>query len=361
MELQEIAEQVVQKNLRIGAGDQVLINCWEHTVPMAEALVAACYDVGAQPQVSFFTDNMWRAFAQTPDNVLRQTPSPLLAAYDHFAATIWLGGPKDPAVFEDASPAKMNAWTEGMKPVWDKARERKIRTADINLGQATPERARQYGIDYRAWQDSMTNALGVDPSELSAVGQRVANALRGAKQVRITGPGTDLTVKLAGRHPHVDDGIVADPDLAIGARFIDLPAGSVTVAPDEASADGTITFPFAAVWGKVLPDFVWSFRSGRLTTFSAKENEDVFRAFIDSATGAKDQLGSLSIGINPRAKAVSRGLGESIVEGAAGIALGANKELGGSLESTFMWSATLPAARVEVDGRVVAENGRVVV
>lgn len=361
MELQEIAEQVVQKNLRIGAGDHVLIMGWEHTVPMAEALVAACFKVGALPLVNFFTDNMWRAFAQTPDDVLRQPPSPLLAAYDHFAATMWLGGPKDPAVFEGASPSKMNAWNEGMKPVWEKARERKIRDAFIALGQATPERARQYGIDYRAWEDSMTSALGVDPSELSAVGQRLANVLRGGKQVRITGPGTDLTVNLTGRQPHVDDGIVAEPDLAVGARSISLPAGSVSVAPDETSANGTISFPFAAVWGKVLTDFRWTFRSGRLTTFSARENENTFRLFLDGATGAKDQLGSLSIGINPKAKPVSRGLGESIVEGAVGVGLGANKELGGTLESNFQWSATLPGARVEVDGRVVAENGRVLV
>jgi len=361
MELQEISEQVVQKNLRLAAGDHVLIMSWEHTVPMAEALIAACFKVGALPLVTLFTDNAWRAFAQTPDTVLRQPPSPLLAAYDHFAATIWLGGPKDPAVFEGASPSKMNAWNEGMKPVWDKARERKIRSAFIALGQATAERARQYGIDNRAWQDSITDALSVDPTELSAVGQRVANVLREAKQVRITGPGTDLTINLTGRQPHVDDGIVAEPDLAIGARSINLPAGSVSVAPDETSANGTIAFPFAAVWGKVLPDFRWTFRDGRLTAFSARENENTFRMFLDSATGAKDQLGSLSIGINPRAKAVSRGLGESIVEGAVGVGLGANKELGGKLDSSFFWSATLPGARVEVDGRVIAENGRVLV
>lgn len=361
MNVQEIAEQLVQKSLRLGPGDHVLIMCWEHTIPMGEALAAACFNVGALPLVTFGSDNLWRATVAASDSLLRQSPDPLLAAYDHFTAEIWLGGPKDPAVFEEASPAKMNAWNEGQKPIWDKARERKMRSAFIALGQATPERARQYGIDYRAWQDSMTDALSVDPTELSSTGQRLANILREGKEVRITGPGTDLSVRLMGRQAQVNDGVVAEADLAIGARFVSLPAGSVWVAPDETSAHGTITFPFAALWGKVLPEFQWTFRGGRLTSFTARENENLFRTFLDTAKGAKDQLGSLSIGINPKAKAVSRSLGESIVEGAVGVGLGANKELGGKLETSFQRSETLPGARVEIDGRVVAENGRVLV
>lgn len=362
MEFQEIAEQIITKNLRIRARDQVLITSWEHTIPLAEALAVACYRVGAKPDLRLFTDGLYRqVLSEMPDEVLRLVPTPLLAAYDHFSATIELSGPKDPAVFEGSSPARMAAMYDADRPIEDKARERKIRGAWIMTGN-TPERARQYGIDHRAWGDFISEALSVDPSELASVGQQLANVLRGGKRVRITGSGTDLTVNLIGRQPQVKDGIVDEQDLAIGNRLVFLPTGYVGVAPDESSANGTITFPFAALWGKVVRDLQWTFANGRLTAFSARENEGTFRTFFESATGDKDRLGSLGIGINPRAKALNAGgLTDWLVEGAFTVLIGKNKEWRGELESSLSWFATITGPRVEIDGRVVAENGRVLV
>ncbi|MBI2973541.1 MAG: aminopeptidase, partial [Armatimonadetes bacterium] len=231
MNVQEIAEQVVTKNLRIGAGDQVLIATHDHTIPLAEALAAACYRVGAIPLVRLFTDGLYRTMlSEIPDDVLRKVPTPLLAAYDHYTADIALSGPKDPAIFEGTSPARMAAMYHASRPITDKARERKVRSAWLMTGHATPERGRRYGVDHRAWEDFINEGLSADPSELASAGQRLANVLRGGKQVRITGPGTDLTVNLIGRQPQVQDGIVDEQDLAIGNRQGFLPTGFVRVA-----------------------------------------------------------------------------------------------------------------------------------
>jgi aminopeptidase len=361
--LQEIAEQVVQKNLRIGDGDFVLIDAWEHTVPLAEALAAACFRAKAFPTIHFFTDSLYRTvLTDTPESVLRRTPAPRLAALDHVTAMLDISGPKDPSMFEGAPPEKMAAVAEGMRPLAQRERERKIRGAWIALAFATPERARQYGIDHEAWTKSISDALTVDSSELAAVGTRVAAMLRDGRQLRIVGPQTDLTVNLVGRRPHVEDGVVDEQDLAAGNRFVALPAGTVGVAPDEGSANGTITFPVAQLWGKVIPDLKLTFNGGRLTGISARENEQVLRRMYDAASGDKDRLGGLWVGINPRAKTLGWGrMTDWLAEGAISAKLGGNKELGGGLESSFSFTGTITGARVDVDGRVLAEEGRVLV
>lgn len=364
MEFREVAEQVVTKSLRIRAGDSVFIDAWEHTLAQAEAMAAACIRAGARPTVHFFSDALFRTvLTDAPADLLR-TPSPvLLAAFDHVTAAIYLSGPKDPAIFEAASPARGAMMNEGDNPLSDKSRQRKIRTAWIATAFATPERARQYGIDHAAWQRSVNEALTVDPTELAAVGGRVAAILREGKQVRITAPpGTDLTVNLIGRTPHLEDGVIDDQDLAVSNHHVVLPTGTVAVAPDERSANGTVTFPFAALWGKVIRDLRFMFGDGRLTSFTARENEATLRGFYEGATGDKDRLGSISLGINSRAASVGGGnLTDWLSEGAVSIGLGKNKGLGGELDSSFHWFATLSGARVEVDGRVIAENGRVLV
>jgi leucyl aminopeptidase (aminopeptidase T) len=356
----ELAVKLVRTCLRIKPDDEVLIDTFAHTIGLAEAIALECYRVGAIPAIHLDTDDLFRSMlSEIPVQNLSKTPQHLLAAYDAVDATIFLGGPQDPNVFDAAPPEKESAFDTAFKPLWDRGRELSIRGAFLTLGICTPQRAGKYGVDFERWHEVMTAALAVDLDKLTAKGAEVAAALGGARTVRITAPGAvDLTFQLGERWVSVEDGIIDEEDLEHGVRWTDLPTGYVSVAPLETSANGTVAFPATAIWGKVVRNPRWTFRDGQLDGFEADENADVFEAFLAGATGDKDRLGEFGIGINPKAEPVGAGLMDWIADGAVSIGIGNNLDIGGQNDSTFSWRETLTDATVELDGELLLREGQ---
>jgi leucyl aminopeptidase (aminopeptidase T) len=355
----ELAEKLVRTCLRIKSDDEVLIDTFAHTIGLAEAIALECYRVGAIPAIYLDTDDLFRSIlGEISAQNLSKTPQHLLAAYDALDATIFLGGPEDPNVFDAGPPEKQAAWANANKPLWDRGRELKIRSAFLALGTCTPQRAQKYGVDFEHWHKVLTAALAVDPNVLAEKGAEVAAALEGARIVRITAPGaTDLTFQLGERRVPVEDGIIDEDDLEHGVRWTDLPTGYVSVAPLETSANGTVAFAATAIWGKVVKNPRWTFRDGRLDAFAADENADVFETFLASATGDRDRLGEFGIGVNPNAEPVGAGLMDWIADGAVSIGIGNNLDIGGQNDSTFSWRETLTGATVELDGELLLRDG----
>jgi len=136
-----------------------------------------------------------------------------------------------------------------------------------------------------------------------------------------------------------------------------IPAGEAFVVPDEKSGDGTIVFDRPIAWlGRWIRDVRIAFDGGRLTKFSASENEDLIRADWDEAKGPKNLLGYLDIGLNPKAR--SGFLQDAIVAGSMYVAVGSNDEVpGGKNKTDFYLGASLTGATVTVDGRPIIQKG----
>lgn len=355
----ELAVKLVRTCLRIKPDDEILIDTFAHTVGLAEAISLECYRAGAIATIRLDTDDLFRSMlSEIPAQNLSKTPQHLLAAYDALDATVFLGGPEDPSVFDAGPPEKQTAWANADKPLWDRGRELKIRSAFLALGMCTRQRAEKYGVDFEHWHEVMTAALAVDLNVLAAKGGEVAAALGGARTVRVTAPGAiDLTFQLGERRVPVEDGIIDEDDLEHGVRWTDLPTGYVSVAPLETTANGTVAFPATAIWGKVVKNPRWTFKGGRLDAFAADENGDVFEAFLAGSTGDRDRLGEFGIGINPKAEPVGAGLMDWIADGAVSIGIGNNLDIGGQNDSTFSWRETLTGATVELDGELLLRDG----
>ena len=109
-----------------------------------------------------------------------------------------------------------------------------------------------------------------------------------ADEVRIVGPGTDLTLSLAGRHGAVDDG------------HVNMPGGEVFYSPVEDSAEGVVEFrEFPAVYyGHEVVGVRLAFEQGRIVDASASSGEEFLLRTLDTDDGAR-RLGELGIGCNP--------------------------------------------------------------
>jgi len=125
----------------------------------------------------------------------------------------------------------------------DKYHQRKIRTVNLPLAQMTQVRASTYGFDLAKWRRTFDVALDVDHEKMSQLGKKIASKLQNASKVQIThNNGTSLAFSISNRKPHVRDGVIDEDDVAKGNWAENLPSGTVTIAPDETSANGLVLF-----------------------------------------------------------------------------------------------------------------------
>src|SRR5207244_553671 len=98
------------------------------------------------------------------------------------------------------------------------------------------------------------------------------------------------------------DGIVDDEDIAAGVFESSIPSGSVTLLPQETSAEGVVVFDVPQAWaGRSIRRMRWEFRSGRLTKFEGDAAALALRKQYEVSTGDRDRISSFTIGTNTTA------------------------------------------------------------
>ncbi len=359
---ERIASRVVNECLGIKAGDVVVISTYPHTIPLANALALECYKQDADPLTVLDTDDVFYGHMKAlSEESLRTTSKHCLGLTDYVNYYIWLGGPEDPSPMGDIPESKWSAMFEGEKAHYDKSMAMKRLSAGLAIGQVTPQRAKAYGFDFGAWKAIIEAAMDVSPMELSGVGRRLEPVLGGTGTVRVTAPnGTNLTFRLGGRTPHVSDGILDEEDIKRGSLGVGLPAGTIDVSVVEDSAEGTVIFDVPAPQvGVLIREMKWVFKNGKLVEITASANEKAIRGLYEGASGDKDRLGGLSIGLNPKAK--TGYLENAIPLGAVTLFIGDNRELGGKNESDWGFPGTLSNATLTIDGKSVVKEGKLAV
>jgi leucyl aminopeptidase (aminopeptidase T) len=358
-----LAQNLVRNCLRIRSTDNVTVFFYSHNVALAEDIAIECFRVGADALLNLYTDSYYTAYLKyLPVESLRQPSVYCRGLTELSTAQFWIGGVYDPSMFRKASAEKLAASDEGETAAHvDLARERKVRGLSVDLGLATAPRAKAYGFNLARWKRMMSQASSVSAAKLAADGKRVAAKLATAAKARITAPnGTDLEFELIGRPAQVSDGVVDDEDIAAGALSASIPAGNVAVAPQETSAHGVVVGSVPSPWaGRSIRRMRWEFRDGRLTTFDGDANAKALAAVHTKATGDRDRLAGVSVGLN--AKAVLGFLQNAIVRGAVTVGVGANEDLGGKNKSSFSFSVTVPNAAFELDEHTLVQEGKLIV
>jgi len=350
----------VRNCLRIKPEDNVTVFFYPHTLALAEDIATECFKVGADALLNLYTDAYYAAYMKHLSEESLRRPSVFCRGLTELStAEFWLGACYDPAVFRNIPPGKMAANEEGEAAAhWPLARERKIRSLFVGMGQVTRPRAKAYGFSFPAWERMMRVASSVSPAKLAADGKRLAAVLGTADRVRVTaGNGTDLEFSVKGRPVFVHDGVVDDEDIAHGSYDAGVPAGEVSLAPLETSVNGSVLFdapqPSA---GRLIRRLRWDFSDGRLTSWTGDAVALRLKAQWDKAGEDKERLGSLTIGVNPKAQ--TGFLIDHLTRGAVTIGIGGNEDQGGASKSRFFHGQTLQAATVEVDGKPIVEKGK---
>jgi aminopeptidase len=188
----------------------------------------------------------------------------------------------------------------------------------------------------------------------SAETERLAGWIDGHEEVRITAPGTDIKLGIAGRTfiPCIGDN--------------NMPDGEFFTGPVEDSVEGEVSFHLPAViGGREVSGVHLKFEAGRVVDASAERGEEFLVALLDTDEGART-LGELGIGTN---YGIDRGTREVLLDekigGTIHMAVGqAYPESGGTNESAVHTDLVCDlrlGGRLEVDGVVMQEDGKFVI
>lgn len=195
----------------------------------------------------------------------------------------------------------------------------------------------------------------VDPvaywREMSAEQDRIIGLLDGKREVRMTGPDTDLTLSVEGRVWINADGTRNFPD------------GEIFTAPVEDSVEGTVRFSFPAIYqGREVEDIRLWFEGGKVVKATAGKNQELLEQMLDSDEGAR-RLGEFAIGTNFGITRFTRNiLFDEKIGGTVHMAVGAGyPETGSQNQSAVHWDMICDlreSGELTVDGQVFLKDGQ---
>ncbi len=221
----------------------------------------------------------------------------------------------------------------------------------------TKEKAKAYHLDHEKWRRACYRAAAADYSKMNQACKKVASLLQDGREMRITAPGgTEVECALGGRSAYPNDGVIDDEDLRNERYLTFIPAGDVTVAPVESSADGRVVSNNPLRYsGTEIRRVALTFEDGRVTSFEVGKGGGTLKEHYEASRGDRDRFAFLRIGVNPRA--VYGYTIDRIVAGAVSVGIGGNELIGGKNDSAFSIGMTLRGATVAVDGREIVRAG----
>ena len=184
--------------------------------------------------------------------------------------------------------------------------------------------------------------------------RRLTDWIQGREEVRVTAPGTDVKLNVAGR--------TFIP--CVGEH--NMPDGEFFTGPVEDSVEGEVAFSFPATYGgREVSGVRLRFEEGRIVDAAAEQGEEFLVEMLDTDEGAR-RLGELGVGTN---YGISTGTKEILLDekigGTVHMAIGMSyPETGGSNDSAVHWDMVLDLRQggsIVVDGVELQRDGRFVV
>ncbi|MHB8351565.1 MAG: M29 family metallopeptidase [Thermoplasmata archaeon] len=356
-----LARRLVGDALAVRAGETVLIESWNHTLTYAAACVVEARRRGAHPMLLLEDEvALWRS-ADGPVRGLGRPGAHELAALARTDAYVHFPGPADRARYRSV-PGAFRAVLDGEHPAWKAAARRaRVRSVRCALGYASEPQAAFWGVSATTWRGQLLKAaLEPDLKGICRDGRRARDLLARGRELRVTSAnGTDLRLRLKGRVPVVDDGIVGPEDRALGHLGTLVPPGNVIVAPDETSAEGTVigSRPSFLPWGRA-DGGQWELHEGHLASAWFTEGRREFEEAVTAAAPrGRNVVSLLAVGLNPSLAAGTPQVEDQEL-GAVTIAVGGNRAYGGSVSSSFLAWIVVGEATVAIDGRPLLDRGK---
>jgi len=331
-------------------------------VDLLEELAVAARQRGGHPLITLTSDRLRRRMiADVPARFDRQPPLFDLTLAKTADVLIAVEA-NDEAALVGLPAERMVAQQKAAEGVYKTQLKRSVRAVMLGNGlYPAATRAKRFKLTETQLRRIYEAGLGADSSALQKTGAALQTVLSRGKELHLTGPGTDLKLKIETRPVLVSDGVLTPDKVKKGgaAVWTWLPAGEVYVTPVPGTGDGKVLVPVAFWEGQLIRKLELSFKGGKLVVMTAESGLDRLQTVYKAAGDGKDQIGAIDIGINPAVVSPRDSLLVSYVAaGTVTIALGNNTWAGGDNGVHFGLSCHLPGCTLNVDGKAVVEEGK---
>lgn len=206
------------------------------------------------------------------------------------------------------------------------------------------------------FNEKMFTTLQANPFLLQKAGRKIINVLKKAKRIRIiTKSGTNVSFSIQNRKLDNDDGLYRKK-----GTFGNLPAGEVSLAPVEGTANGIIVIDSMRDDKEVFATrgTAVTVKKGLATEISDKKYK-LAKYFLTIKNSRN--IAELGIGTNPKAKLIGNILQDEKVKGTCHIAFGNNKSFGGKVYSTVHIDAILLKPTIFADSKMIMKKGKLLI
>jgi aminopeptidase len=340
--------------LEVRQGDQVMIVSTTLAEPLVVALHSAVLARGGWPLPRLTPDSLEeRFYAEAGDAHLDSFPPLELAEVESVDAWLRIRAPSNTRALAAVDPARIARVARARAPISEVRLSRRW-CGTVWPTAALAQEAAMSERDYEAFVERALFLDHPDPivawRELGVRQEALAQRLEQAREIRIEAEGTDLRLRVDGRHWINSDG------------KSNMPSGEIFTGPREDSANGTIRFTVrAGSRGVDVEGVELTFADGEVVAARADRGEEYLHSALTTDPGAR-RLGELGIGTNA---GIDRATGSTLLDekiaGTVHLALGRSyPETGGINSSALHWDLICDlrnAGRLTADGEVLDLTG----
>ena len=354
--LVKLARVLVDYSVGAGEGEQVVVSGGVAAEALIKEVYARLLDVGAIPIPQVSLPGIQELFFGRAKEIhYEKTPPVIRSLYEGADAFISIMAPQNTRALAAVDPQKQQALSKRDKPLQEMVLSKDRWALTLFPTEALAQESDMSLHDYEEFVFRAMALNGDDPvrywREKAKEQGRLIEQLEEADEVRIIGPGTDLTLSVKGRTFLNGDGTH------------NMPCGEIFTGPVEDSANGEVFFGIpVAVAGREVLDVKLRFEGGKVVEASAEKGQEYLNAMLDADEGAR-YLGELGIGTNygiPRA--TKNILFDEKLGGTVHLAVGRSYEkTGGKNESSVHWDLICDlreGGELYADGQLVQKDGK---
>lgn len=283
--IEKLARLLVEYSCNLQKGETILLDLVDVPDDIGVALVRAARAVGAIPIVET------RHLRLVREAQLGTTPAHAKLVHDieiarmkRMQAYIAIRGALNSAETSDVPAEALKLYTKTIRPVLD---YRVNKTKWCVLRWPTPSMAQAANLSTEAFENFYFDVCTMDYAKMARAMVPLEKRMKRANQVRITGPGTDLTFSIKG----------------IGAKACEgqrnIPDGECFSCPTLTSSEGVIQFNTPTIYsGTKFENVRLELKQGRIVKATCSGSERRLNEILDTDPGAR-RIGEFSLGFNP--------------------------------------------------------------
>ncbi len=283
--IKKLSNLLVNYSTAIQPGQRCLIDySGEAPLPLVRQLIRDVYAAGGVPYVTSREDSLTREILLGADETqLALLNENQLAFMKQMQAYIAVRGGSNNAELADVPSEKMNMYNKALTPVLD---YRVNHTKWCVLRYPNGAMAQLAGTSVSAFEDFYYDVCTMDYAKMDKAMDALVDRMNRTDQVRLVGPGTDLTFSIKG----------------IGsvkcAGNMNIPDGEVYTAPVRESMNGHITYNAPSLeQGFCYENVHFEIKDGKITEATANDTTRI-NELLDTDEGAR-YFGEFAIGLNP--------------------------------------------------------------